>query len=117
MAATPKNGTLVFVDKMGNSRAVDFYLSDVANAQVRFDAGVGAGATSPTDYFLEGDCYLTDISVETGTADTTKFILSKNGVPTGNMVRYTIHLSSLNNRPKLSIPFAKKDRVGGIMLA
>lgn len=117
MVAAPQNGTMTVVDLKGNAKVIDFYVSDVANALLRWDSGAGAGANSDVSYFMPADGFIRDISIVTGLTDTTKFLLTKNGVATGNTVRYTVHLTTLNNRPVLNIPFSKGDRVGGIQLA
>jgi hypothetical protein len=60
---------------------------------------------------------LEDYSMVTGTADTEKIRLTANGRPTAHVLRYGVHLTSLNNRPKLSVGFAKGTQVGGIQIS
>lgn len=117
MAATPQYGTMIFVGQSGRTYVKDLYLSDVAGAAVRFDSGAGAGAASSDFMTFPENVTLVDYAQVTGTADTTKLRLTVNNVPTGQVLRYTIHLTSLNNRPKLLIPIGKDARFSGIQLA
>jgi len=104
MVATPKYGTMTFYGlSSGKSYNKDLYLSDVAAALVRFDGGQGAGGTSPTELTFPEAVVLTDYAQVTGTADTTKLQLTRNGIPTGDILRYEVHLTSLNNRPSLRV--------------
>jgi len=117
MAATPQYATFVFKGMSGKSYVVDAYVSDVANAMVTFDGGAGSGASSPDFWTPPEDVVLVDYSQVTGTADTTKIRLTSNGRPTGHILRYTIHLTSLNNRPQLQIGFRAGTRFSAIQLA
>lgn len=117
MAATPQYGTMVFQGRSGKRYSKDIYLSDVAAGLVRFDAGAGAGAASPTEWRPPELAVLVDYAQVTGTADTTKLQLTRNGIPTGDILRYTVHLTSLNNRPALRTGFLAGDVVAGIQLA
>jgi len=118
MAATPQYGTFVFRGtRTGTTYIKDIYISDVANALVTFDGGGGAGASSPDFTTFPEPVVLEDYSQVTGTADTTKIRIVANGTPTGHILRYTIHLTSLNNRPRLAIGFRAHTRVQAIQLA
>jgi len=118
MTATPKNGTLVaYGVKSGKSYLVDFYVSDVDGALVKFDAGAGASSSSPEFYTFPEDVVIKDISIESGTADTTKMRLVVNGKPTSHIIRYSVHLTSLNNRPELQIGVRQGSMVQFIQLA
>lgn len=117
MAATPQYGTFFLRAGNGTTRAVDIYLSDVANALVKFDSGAGSSSGSDSFYTIPTDCILEDYSQVTGTADTTKLAITRNNVQTGNILRYAVHLTTLNQRPKLAIPFKAGDKLGSIQLA
>lgn len=118
MAATPQYGSMQLVGlRSRKTYSKDIYLSDVVDALVRWDAGSGASATSDTNWRAPEQIVLIDYSQVTGTADTTKLQLTRNGVPTGDMLRYTIHLTSLNNRPRLGIVFNPGDNIGAIQKA
>ena len=117
MAATPQFGSMLFIGRSGRRYAKDIYLSDVANAAVRFDAGLGAGAATETSWTAPEPVLLQDYAQVTGTADTTKIALTRNGVPTGDILRYTVHLTSLNNRPFMQVPFLAGDKIGANQLA
>ena len=117
MAATPQFCTFTFIGRSGKTYSVDGYISDVANAMIRFDGGAGAGATSPDFWKPPEDVTLKDVSVVTGTADTTKIRLTVNGRPLQHILRYTIFLTSLNSRPVLNIGFRQNSNVSAIQLA
>ena len=118
MAATPKYGTMLFRGRStGQLYSIDVYISDVANAFIRFDGGAGAGATSETFISFDEPVLLVDYSQVTGTADTEKVRVTANGKPTPHILRYGIHLTTLNNRPVLNIPFRAGTRISGIQIA
>lgn len=117
MAATPQYATMVFHGQSGRVYAKDVYISDVAAALARFDSGAGAGAATDTFWSPPEPVVLRDYAQVTGTADTTKIQMTRDGIPTGDILRYTVHLTSLNNRPLLNIPFRPGQKVGAIQLA
>jgi len=104
MAATPQYGVFSFVGlRSRRTYSVDAYFSDVAGAQVNFDAGAGAGSSSPDFWTAPEPVILTDFSIVTGTQDTTKIQLTVNGRPTQDHLRYAMHLTTLSRRPVLAI--------------
>lgn len=116
MAATPQYGTMVFRGRSGRAYSKDMYVSDVNLALARFDAGAGASSTSETAWTPPEDVLLVDYAQVTGTADTTRVQVTRDAVPSGDVLRYTVHLTTLNNRPVLNIPFRRGQRVGAIQL-
>ena len=117
MAATPKNGVMTFVGRSGQTYSKDVYVSDVANALINWDGGIGSSATSPEEWRAPEPLVLTDFAMVTGTAETTKIQITRNSVGTGDILRYLAHLTSLNQRPALRLPFLPGDVVGAIQLA
>ena len=117
MAATPQRGTLQLEGISGMKYTKEVYVSDVANANITFDGGAGAGSGSPTKWTAPEPIAIVDFSMITGTADTTKIQMTRNGTATGDILRYANHLSTLNSRPALGIVFAQGDEIGGIQLA
>lgn len=106
MAATPQYGQFTFRGvRSGKSYSVDAYFSDVAAALVRFDAGSGASSTSPTEWVCPEDVVLRDYTIVTGMVDTLKVQLQRNNNPTGDVLRYALHLTTLANRPGLNIGY------------
>lgn len=104
MAATPQYAIFTFTGlRTRKTYSVDAYVSDVAGALVRFDAGDGSSTTSPNFFVPPEPMVLTDLAIVTGTQDTTKLQLTKNGKATGDFLRYTMHLTSLARRPSLAI--------------
>ena len=118
MAATPKNGTMIFRGlSTGQSYSIAFYNPDVAGSLVRFDAGAGAGAATP-DYVAFGEpVQLEDVCVVTGIIDTTQLRIVANNAPTVQVLRWAQHLDSLANRPKLNIRFKAGTRVSAFCVA
>ena len=108
MAAT--QGTLIFRGRSGRTYVRDMYLDDVAAAPANLDSGGGASATSETFCTLPEQASLEDVSIVTGAAQT-KLQVTRNGQPTGDMIRQTLHLNTLAARPHLAIPFNPTDKI------
>ena len=117
MSATPKEGTAVFMGLSGRLYHKHIYCSDVANALVNFDSGQGASATSDSFFLVPEPCYLIDVSIVTGMADTTKLQVARNSVPTGDICQYVVHVSTIAMRPALNIPFGAGSKITFIQLA
>lgn len=118
MAATPQYANLMVRGlKSGLTRSVNAYFSDVANAPVRFDSGTGASSASNTYYTFPEDVIITDFSIVTGTADTTRTMITVDGQPTGNILPYVIHVSTLNQRPTLAVKIPAGHLLGAVQLA
>jgi len=118
MAATPQYGTMIFRGaNSGRTYVTDIYVSDVNNALVRFDSGAGASSSSDTFITFPEPVILEDYAQVSGTADTTRIRLLANGVPTPHILRYAVHLTSLNNRPRLSIGFNAGTRISALQMS
>ena len=118
MAATPKNGTMIFRGlKSGQAYVRGFYNPDVAGSAVRFDGGAGAGAATPDFVTFNEDVVLVDVAVVTGIVDTTQIRLTANSAPTVQLLRWSTHLESLNNRPILNIGIGNGTRFSAICVA
>lgn len=117
MVATPQYAQFVFYGMSGKSYMVDAYVSDVNGAQVLFDNGAGAGTAGESFWTPPENVVLTDYSMVTGTADTEKIRLTANGRPTQHILRYGVHLTSLNNRPKLNVGFKAGTRFGALQIS
>jgi hypothetical protein len=116
MAATPRYGTMILVGmRTGKTYIKDIYFPDVLAGQINWDGGAGASATSPTDWTAPEPCILTDMSVVTGMVDTTKLQILRNGIPSGDFLRYSIHETTLALRPRLRIGFNAGTRIAGLM--
>lgn len=106
MVAAPQYGQYLFRGlRSGKTYTVDAYHSDVAAALVRFDAGAGSSSSSPTEWVAPEDVILEDYSIVTGMTDTTKAQLQRNNNPTGDVLRYSLHLTTLALRPRIRIGF------------
>ena len=116
--ATPQFGALIFVGlQSGQTYSKDILLDDVNGSRVNVDAGAGASAASAEFWRAPESVKLRDYSQVTGTADTEKLQVTKNGVPTGDMLRYSIHLTSLAYRPVLDIRFAQGDEIAMLQIS
>ena len=114
MAAT--QGTVTFVGQSGRTYIKDLYLSDTVNTPANWDGGAGASATSPETVSIPEPCFLSDVSVVTGAAQT-KLQLIRNGSGTGDFLRHSLHLNTLPLRPALRVPFAAMDQIGALQIA
>ena len=115
--ATPQFGAMQFVGMSGRTYSIDIYLSDVDNGQINWDSGGGASATSDQFWTPPEPVTLVGYSQVAGTADTEKLRITRNGMPTANLLRYSIHLTTLNNRPRLNLRFGAGVKVGAIQIA
>lgn len=118
MAPTPQFGAMIFMGlSTGQKYNRDIYLADVNAALINWDGGAGASATSPEEWIAPEPVALIDFAIVTGTADTEKLQITRNGIPTGDMLRYTLYLSTLANRPAPNIFFAAGARIAAIQIA
>lgn len=115
--ATPQYCGFFFTGESGKTYSVDAYISDVNGALVTFDSGAGAGSTSSTYWVAPENVILKDFSMVTGTADTEKIRICKNGIPTPNVLRYVPHLTTNAERPKLQIGFVSGTMVSAIQIS
>jgi hypothetical protein len=116
--ATPKSGTMMFVSKNGaRTVSVDFYVSDVVSAKVRFDDGEGAGASTKEYWPAPFDGFITDWVMSAATGDaTTKYLVTINGAPTRDIFRGDVQNASAE-RPGLRIPVAAAGEISMIQKA
>jgi hypothetical protein len=118
MAATPQYGACMFRGvRTGQLYPTDCYVSDVAGAKIRWDGGSGAGAATDDFVTFNEPVILEDFSVITGCADTEKWRVTADAKPLPHVIRYSLHLNTLNNRPKLNIPFKANTRISGFQIA
>ena len=118
MVAAPQLSTMLFVGlTSGMHYSKDVYLSDVVNGLVNFSSGGAASATSETFWTPPEPVRLVDFSILTGMTDTTVIQMTRDSVPTGDLVRYANQLNTLNSRPILNIAFGAGQRVAAIQLA
>jgi len=108
---------MIFRGRSGRNYSKDIYLSDVVAGLANWDSGGGAAATSETSWTPPEPVMLVDYAMVTGMTDTTKIQITRNSVPTGDVLRYTVHLTSLATRPMLRIPFMTGDRISANQLA
>jgi hypothetical protein len=117
MVAAPQYGMMFFIGASGKTYPIDVYVSDVAGGAVRWDGGAGAGTASPTFWIAPENVSLRDYAQVTGTADTEKLRLTSNGRPTSHLLRYGVHLTTLNNRPQLNIGFIKGTQISALQVS
>ena len=118
MVAAPQFGTMIFIGlRTRKSYVVDTYHSDVVDALMNFDGGAGASATSPTEWRPPEPVVLTDYTIVTGMTDTTKMQIMRSNGPTGDTLRFVLHLTTLAFRPRLAIGFNAGQDVRAIQRA
>lgn len=117
MVAAPQYATVTLYNKGGLTKAIDTYLSDVANANGNFDSGQGASSTSDDEYVIPFGGHIIDFSINTGMTDTTKIEVLVNNTPTGDFLRYANHLNTLTSRIPLRIPVTAGQRIRFIQRA
>lgn len=116
--AAPQYGECVFYGiRSHRTYLKEIYISDVAGALVNWDSGGGAGATSETFWSPPEAVSLVDVAIVTGLTAAFKLQLTRNGVPTGDMVREGPHTDSVATRPRLNIPFGQGDKIAAVQLA
>ena len=104
MGVTPTKLNFTFLGlSTGMTYPIEGYIADVANANVRFDSGQGASATSDTFWTPPEPVQLRDISIKEGPTVTFKLRLVVNGVNMPGLYRYEMHLSTLSMRPAISL--------------
>jgi hypothetical protein len=102
--------------RTGETYNIDAYIADVDNQAVRFDgSGAGAGTGSQAYYKIPADSVLEDISVVTGPTVITKLALQADQqfIP-GKLCRLSIHLTTLPQRPKLSVGYKAGTLLGAV---
>lgn len=118
MAPTPKKSVWTFVGlRSKRTYSIQAYNSDVANALVNWDAGAGAGASSPSEYRPPEDVKLIDVAIITGMADTTQERIIANNKPLDVILDYTVQVSTSTARPKLNLNFKAGTAIRAIQLA
>ena len=117
MVAAPEYATFLFMGRSGISYPVDVYFSDVVAGALNWDQGAGASSTSAEFWTPPENVILTDIAIVTGGTDTKKIQLTRDNQPVGAIIRHTLHLNTLANRPRLAIPFAARSRIAGLQVA
>ena len=109
-----QSGSMVLA---GHSPAeIGIYFDDTAGNMVRYDAGSGAGAATPTDFIPAMNCVLHDIVLAAATGQT-KTQINVAGRPVGSVILNALHLASVTTRPKLNIPVRKGQKLEMIQLA
>jgi predicted secreted protein len=118
MSAAPQFGTMTFMG-VASKRIynVDCYFSDVADGLVNFDGGAGASATSPESFTAPEPLLLQDMAIVTGMTDTTKVQILRNNQPTGDFLRYTMHLTTAAFRSRVQLGFNQGVEVRAIQKA
>lgn len=117
MAAAPQLASCVFVGDSGQHYNKDLYCSDVVAAVATWSSGGVAGAGSAQHWAPPENVRLVDISILTGMTDTTALQPLRNGVATGDIIRFANQLNTLNSRPILNVAFAAMTEIGFNQLA
>lgn len=117
MYVTPKNAIFSFLGlSTGVLYPVEAYINDVANANVRFDSGAGASATSAEFWTPPENVQLRDYSQVSGPTVAFKLRLAINGINAPGLLRFEMHLSTNSFRPPLSLMVPAGGRFSAIQL-
>ena len=118
MVAAPQYATFTFRGRQtGKTYAIDAYISDVANAAVRFSEVGGSSATSADHWDPPELVDLSDVIIVTGLTDTTKLQVVIAGRPTGDVLRYALQDDGLAFRTPLRIPVGARQEFKCLQLA
>ena len=117
MAAVPVGGTLMAIGLTGNIYVTELYFNDVTLNPVRFDAGAGASANSQDFVSYPEPVVVYDMIMTAVGTDTNRVRVIANGAPTPNILRHPQHISTISNRPKLSIKLKAGTRLSMIQYA
>lgn len=114
---TPKNATFSFLGlATGMIYEIEAYLSDVADANVRFDSGAGASATSAEFWTPAEDCQLRDYAQVSGPTVIFKLRIAINGVNAPGLLRLESHLTTSPFRSPVSLMVPAGSRFSAIQL-
>lgn len=116
LGVTPVHAQWTFRTNSGNI-TVDSYISDVAGGLVTFDDGQGASATSSAFYITPANMLLVDVSITTGPTVMGRLMITRNSIPTGNILGIIPHVDTSPMRPMLNIPFGQGTKLTAIQLA
>lgn len=117
MAATPTTAVFSFkgIGQFKRNYSISAYISDVANAKVRFNANGAAGASSDEYVQFNEPVMLTDVSVITGYADTSGMRFQSGGVDIPQSATlFATNLTTLQARNAPPIAFAAQSQIGAI---
>lgn len=102
-----QSGIARFIGMSGRTYNKGFYCDDTAGHAVNWDAGAGAGTTSPSSIQFNEPVALVDVVIAAATGQTqTRF--TKDGVPTGDTILNAVHLASIATRPSLAMPIGPR---------
>lgn len=114
---TPKNAQFTFLGlQTGTIYPIEAYISDVDGANVTFDSGAGAKATSEPSWTPPEPVQLRDYSQVSGPTVAFKLRLAINGVNAPGLLRFEMHLSTNPFRPPLSLAVPAGARFSAIQL-
>lgn len=109
-------GCARFIGNSGRVYYKDLYFDDTAGNRVNWDSGSGAGTATATDLSFKEDVILASIALAAATGQTKTQVLV-NETPTGDIIRNSLHLVSVTNRPGLGVPVQRGLRIALVQLA
>lgn len=104
--AAAQNAALSFRGRSGRLYNIDCYFADAAGGLATFNPSGAAVAGSLTYWRCPEAVVLEDFAMHTGTTQTSAYCTEDGAVKNGAVLRFLTFLDTLNNRPKLNIPFA-----------
>jgi len=103
---TAGNGSITFRGSSGRSYTMNFYSSDVINANCTFSLTGVAGTGSQTFYIIPENVVLVDISFASTNTVSTNFVPYINDIPIGSIVPIANVLNTLAYRIVPQIPIS-----------
>lgn len=102
-----QSGIARFIGMSGRTYNKGFYLDDSAGHAANWDAGAGAGTSSPTTIQFNEPVALVDVAIAAATGQT-QTRMTKDGVPTGDSILNSLHVATVTTRPSLAMPIGPR---------
>lgn len=100
---TPTNGTMTLQLANGQTRSVNFYVSDLAGVYAKWATTHLSGANDPDNYVMPMNGVLKDVSIATGPTVSKALILEVNGNTAGTVYDYITFVSTAPYRPPQNV--------------
>jgi len=96
-------GQLIAIGASGRQYSLDLFQPDAVATEITFNPSGLALSTSPGTFRFPEDVFVRDVSIVTGATAVGGGFLVNGAVVNGGVLRWAIHLNTLNERPKLNI--------------
>jgi len=102
-------GTMVLIGKSGRIYSIDLYIPDATGTYLTYNPSGLAASTSPSDYRVNEDCILTDVTTAAAPTAVGGTLKVNSGVVNGGTFRWADRLNTLSNRAKFAVPIRGGD--------